>query len=191
MAKPTVGVVVRPTHEGGVLINVEGPVPRLGASVILESDGTPLGRVDTILGSVANPIAHVIGIDHPPDEKTRVVFVMQQRSSKGRSFSRPRSGGKGHGGSRRKDGQHRPSHANIQQPRSYLFAPRTDKSGAGPVLQALDASRVTYVFFLNGARTEVRDPLLHLERGGAGCCDRDSSVRHVAGRLMIPAKTPR
>ena len=109
MAKPTVGVVVRPTHEGGVLINVEGPVPRLGASVILESDGTPLGRVDTILGSVANPIAHVIGIDHPPDEKTRVVFVMQQRSSKGRASSRPRSGGKGHSGYRRKEGQHRPS----------------------------------------------------------------------------------
>ncbi len=109
MAQPTVGVVVRPTHEGGVLVNVEGPVPRLGTSVILESDGSPLGRVDTILGSVTDPIAHVIGMDNPPDEKTRVVFVMQQRSSKGRTSSRPRSGGKGHGGSRRKEGQHRPS----------------------------------------------------------------------------------
>ena len=110
MAQPTVGVVVRPSHEGGILVNVEGPVPRLGTSVILESDGTPLGRVDTILGSVANPIAHVIGMDQPPDEQTRVVFVMQQRSSKGRSPSRPRSG-KGYGGSWKREGQH-------SQPRS-------------------------------------------------------------------------
>ncbi|GEM_PF-2731901 len=111
MTKPTVGVVVRVTHEGGVLVNVEGPVPRLGASVISESDGTPLGRVDTVLGSVTNPVAHVIGMDHPPDEQTRVVFVMQQRSSKSRSSSRSRSG-KGYGGSWKKEGQqrqHRPS----------------------------------------------------------------------------------
>ena len=105
MTKPTTGVVVRTTHEGGLLVNVDGPVPKLGTPVVLESDGRSLGRVDTILGPVTNPVAHVVGIDRPLDEHTRVTFVMQQRSSKERP--RRRLGKDSAGGYRKGENQQR------------------------------------------------------------------------------------
>ena len=55
------GNVVRPSHEGGLLISFTGSSPALGSTIETEK-GTRLGKVDTVLGSIHNPWVHVYPI---------------------------------------------------------------------------------------------------------------------------------
>ncbi len=52
------GNVVRPSHEGGLLISFTGSSPALGSTIETEK-GVRLGKVDTVLGSVHNPWVHI------------------------------------------------------------------------------------------------------------------------------------
>ena len=47
------GNVVRPSHEGGLMISFTGSSPALGSSIETEN-GVRLGKVDTVLGSIHN-----------------------------------------------------------------------------------------------------------------------------------------
>ena len=55
------GNVVRPSHEGGLLISFTGSSPALGSSIETEN-GIRLGKVDTVLGSIHEPWVHVYPI---------------------------------------------------------------------------------------------------------------------------------
>ena len=55
------GNVVRPSHEGGVLISFTGSSPALGTYLETE-EGIRLGKVDTVLGSIHKPWVHVYPI---------------------------------------------------------------------------------------------------------------------------------
>ena len=46
---------MRPSHEGGLLISFTGSSPALGSSIETEN-GIRLGKVDTVLGSIHEPL---------------------------------------------------------------------------------------------------------------------------------------
>ncbi|GEM_PF-5115240 len=52
------GNIIRPSHEGGLLISFEGSSPALGTTLETDS-GIRLGKVDTVLGSIHKPWVHV------------------------------------------------------------------------------------------------------------------------------------
>ena len=52
------GVVSKVSHEGGLLASFEGKPPRLGANIRI-SGGKNIGRVQTVLGSVEDPMIHI------------------------------------------------------------------------------------------------------------------------------------
>lgn len=52
------GKVIRVSHERGLLISFEGSSPALG-STIVDNTGTTLGRVETVLGNINEPLVHV------------------------------------------------------------------------------------------------------------------------------------
>lgn len=55
------GDVIRPSHEGGLLISFTGSSPALGTTLETDS-GIRLGKVDTVLGSIHKPWVHVFPI---------------------------------------------------------------------------------------------------------------------------------
>ena len=55
------GDVVRPSHEGGLLISFTGSSPALGTTLETEN-GIKLGKVDTVFGSIHKPWVHVYPI---------------------------------------------------------------------------------------------------------------------------------
>ena len=55
------GDVVRPSHEGGLLISFTGSSPALGTTLETEN-GIRLGKVDTVFGSIHKPWVHVYPI---------------------------------------------------------------------------------------------------------------------------------
>ncbi len=60
------GRVKRTSHEGGLIASFEGRPPRLGTSIRI-TGGRVLGRVETVLGPVEEPMIHILplveGID--------------------------------------------------------------------------------------------------------------------------------
>ena len=52
------GKVVRISHERGLLISFEGSSPALG-STIVDTSGVVLGRVETVLGNINEPLVHL------------------------------------------------------------------------------------------------------------------------------------
>ena len=52
------GKVIRISHERGLLISFNGSSPALG-STIVDNSGTTLGRVETVLGNINEPLVHV------------------------------------------------------------------------------------------------------------------------------------
>ena len=60
------GRVTRESHEGGLLVTFEGRAPRLGARLCV-TGGKTLGKVETVLGPVDEPLVHLFpladGID--------------------------------------------------------------------------------------------------------------------------------
>ena len=83
------GDVVRPSHEGGLLISFTGSSPALGSTIETES-GIRLGKVDTVLGSIHNPWVHV----YPISKGLDIVEVLGQStiisSKKNSQKSKPR-----------------------------------------------------------------------------------------------------
>ena len=69
------GNVVRPSHEGGLMISFTGSSPALGSSIETEN-GVRLGKVDTVLGSIHNPWVHV----YPIAKGLDVVDVLGQNA---------------------------------------------------------------------------------------------------------------
>ncbi|MFQ3344324.1 MAG: zinc finger protein [Candidatus Poseidoniales archaeon] len=55
------GVVSKISHNGGLLASFEGKPPRLGANIRI-SGGKSIGRVQTVLGSVEEPMIHIFPI---------------------------------------------------------------------------------------------------------------------------------
>ena len=83
------GDVVRPSHEGGLLISFTGSSPALGSTIETES-GIRLGKVDTVLGSIHKPWVHV----YPISKGLDIVGVLGQctiiSSKKNSQKSKPR-----------------------------------------------------------------------------------------------------
>ncbi len=83
------GDVVRPSHEGGLLISFTGSSPALGSTIETES-GIRLGKVDTVLGSIHNPWVHI----YPLSKGLDIVDVLGQStiisSKKNSQKSKPR-----------------------------------------------------------------------------------------------------
>ncbi len=83
------GDVVRPSHEGGLLISFTGSSPALGSTIETES-GIRLGKVDTVLGSIHKPWVHV----YPISKGLDIVGVLGQStiisSKKSSQKSKPR-----------------------------------------------------------------------------------------------------
>ena len=83
------GDVVRPSHEGGLLISFTGSSPALGSTIETES-GIRLGKVDTVLGSIHNPWVHI----YPISKGLDIVDVLGQStiisSKKNSQKSKPR-----------------------------------------------------------------------------------------------------
>jgi rRNA processing protein Gar1 len=83
------GEVVRPSHEGGILISFTGSSPALGSTIETES-GIRLGKVDTVIGSIHKPWVHV----YPISKGLDVVDVLGQNtvisSNRTTQSSRPR-----------------------------------------------------------------------------------------------------
>ena len=110
------GRVKETSHEGGVLVSFEGKAPRLGASIRI-SGGKTIGRVDTVLGPVDDPLIHVHplseGIDPRATLGSPVEIAPRVRAGKGRSRRRSagyklRGSGRGVGrGPRGKKGDYR------------------------------------------------------------------------------------
>ncbi len=98
------GRVKEASHEGGVLVSFEGKAPRLGASIRI-SGGKIIGRVDTVLGPLDDPLIHVHplsdGIDPRATLGSPVEIAPRARAGKGRS--RRRTTGYQVRGSRRDD----------------------------------------------------------------------------------------
>ena len=69
------GNVVRPSHEGGLMISFTGSSPALGSSIETEN-GVRLGKVDTVLGSIHKPWVHV----YPIAKGLDVVDVLGQNA---------------------------------------------------------------------------------------------------------------
>ena len=79
------GRVKGASHEGGLIVSFEGRPPRLGASIRI-SGGKILGRVNTVLGPVDDPLIHVHplmeGIDTVAAVGSPVEIAPRVRTSK-------------------------------------------------------------------------------------------------------------
>ena len=57
------GTIESQSHEGGLLVRFEGSSPSLDAILVLAENGTYVGKVDGVLGSTSQPMAHIGHID--------------------------------------------------------------------------------------------------------------------------------
>ena len=57
------GTIESQSHEGGLLVRFEGSSPSLDAILVLAENGTYVGKVDGVLGSTNQPMAHIGHID--------------------------------------------------------------------------------------------------------------------------------
>ena len=57
------GTIESQSHEGGLLVRFEGSSPSLDAILILAENGTYVGKVDGVLGSTDQPMAHIGHLD--------------------------------------------------------------------------------------------------------------------------------
>jgi rRNA processing protein Gar1 len=102
------GRVTRASHEGGLLASFEGRVPRLGTSIRI-TGGKILGRVETVLGAIEEPLIHIHPLQRGIDAKAAVgspiEIAPRVRSGQGRvrgsrSSSKRRGQHKGRGEAR-------------------------------------------------------------------------------------------
>ena len=87
--------VLRVTHEGSVLASFDGDVPRLGQR-LRDSAGTTIGRVDSVIGPIEDPVVNVVILDPHLEAETLIGSTLElaprerrERRDHGRSrFSR-------------------------------------------------------------------------------------------------------
>ncbi len=87
--------VLRVTHEGSVLASFDGDVPRLGQR-LRDSTGTTIGRVDSVIGPIEDPVVNVVILDPHLEAETLIGSTLElaprerrERRDHGRSrFSR-------------------------------------------------------------------------------------------------------
>lgn len=87
--------VLRVTHEGSVLASFDGDVPRLGQR-LRDSTGTTIGRVDSVIGPIDDPVVNVVVLDPHLEAETLIGSTLElaprerrERRDRGRSrFSR-------------------------------------------------------------------------------------------------------
>jgi len=93
------GRVTKASHEGGLLASFEGRAPRLGASIRI-TGGKILGRVETVLGPIEEPLIHIHpllrGIDAEAAVGSPVEIAPRVRSGQGRARGRTSSKRSGH-----------------------------------------------------------------------------------------------
>ncbi len=93
------GRVTEASHEGGLLASFEGRAPRLGASIRI-TGGKILGRVETVLGPIEEPLIHIHpllrGIDAKAAVGSPVEIAPRVRSGQGRARGRTSSKRSGH-----------------------------------------------------------------------------------------------
>ena len=65
------GTVSKASHEEGLLIAFEGRAPRLGATIRVVG-GKTLGRVETVIGSVDNPLIHLHPLPNSVDARSAI-----------------------------------------------------------------------------------------------------------------------
>ena len=53
------GTVERASHEGGLLLSFNGQSPSLGSHII-DEDENWIGKVDSVIGNVDNPLVHLL-----------------------------------------------------------------------------------------------------------------------------------
>ncbi|MAP42668.1 MAG: hypothetical protein CL981_02945 [Euryarchaeota archaeon] len=87
--------VLRVTHEGSVLASFDGGVPRLGQR-LRDSTGTTVGRVDSVIGPIDDPVVNLVILDPHLEAETLIGSTLElaprerrERRDNGRSrFSR-------------------------------------------------------------------------------------------------------
>ncbi len=84
------GQVIGPSHEGGLLISFQGSFPALGTQLVT-TDGLRLGRVDTVLGPLSNPQAHILPVDAKDLPKAGTKVKIGPRRAKGETKKRKES----------------------------------------------------------------------------------------------------
>jgi len=65
------GTVSKASHEEGLLIAFEGRAPKLGATIRVVG-GKTLGRVETVIGSVDNPLIHIHPLPDSVDARSAI-----------------------------------------------------------------------------------------------------------------------
>ena len=65
------GTVSKASHEEGLLIAFEGRAPKLGATIRVVG-GKTLGRVETVIGSVDNPLIHLHPLPDSVDARSAI-----------------------------------------------------------------------------------------------------------------------
>ncbi|DAC23294.1 MAG TPA: hypothetical protein HA345_04125, partial [Candidatus Thalassarchaeaceae archaeon] len=68
--------VLRVTHEGSVLASFDGGVPRLGQR-LRDGTGTTIGRVDSVIGPVDDPLVNVVILDPHLEAETLIGSTLE------------------------------------------------------------------------------------------------------------------
>ena len=100
------GRVFGESHEGGLLVSFEGKAPRLGASLRI-SGGKVIGRVETVLGLVEDPVIHVFPMHNGIDQRATIGSPVEIAPRVRSGHRRPR--GRGNDRSQRRNHGKKPS----------------------------------------------------------------------------------
>ena len=68
--------VLRVTHEGSVLASFDGGVPRLGQR-LRDSSGATIGRVDSVIGPIDDPVVNVVILDPHLEANTLIGATLE------------------------------------------------------------------------------------------------------------------
>ena len=88
------GTVQSTSHEGGLMVAFDGSSPSLNAIIVLSEDGTYIGKVDGVIGSTEQPLAHVAHIDRSlniDDLLGQTVTIRPKKKREERDRDRQRS----------------------------------------------------------------------------------------------------
>ena len=96
------GKVDRESHEGGLLVSFTGEAPHLGTA-LETSEGTYIGRVDTVIGRVDCALVHILPIARELDISSigDSEITIQQRRQRDERRQYDSRGGNDRGGNRR------------------------------------------------------------------------------------------
>ena len=90
------GTVSKTSHEGGILASFEGKPPSLGTNIRIQG-GKNIGRVQSVIGSVKNPMIHIFPLSRGVSAKSAVGASIEiaprdrtpkSKKNKGRNINR-------------------------------------------------------------------------------------------------------